>query len=503
LRSLFLRLSLWIACFVTASAAIAPILSFLKARADFNAAMHARAAAIADMASPLQDASMRNDAAACEEFCRRLIRQQDASYARLWGPDGALLACVGMAEGSVSPPRSEEGEQVGPSGDSRLITRKYSSRNFAELRVFPPQKTAEAGGVCVVAGFSTANYDTVRAGLLGTTAATAVMSMAILTVGLWLMRWRILTPLRELNSQMAKVAQGDLSGRIKITTRDEIGSLGRSFNDMTEQLADARREMEQYQARLEKTVDAVIAQLIAAQQRAAQSERLAALGRLAAGVAHEINNPLMAIQLTCHYLESDAHDPDAAEQLRNIQGQVERCKNIIQKLISFSETGEMSLSQFDARELAGDILTPRRQRLDEIGVSVRTEMPDAPVDIVGDRLQLRQCLGNILDNAMFAVEGRHTREISVAVSTSTEGIRIAVSDTGSGIDRENLKHIFEPFYTTKDVGQGSGLGLAISHGIAARHRGRIEVITEPDKGSTFILILDPRGPADAEKSQNK
>ena len=129
---------------------------------------------------------------------------------------------------------------------------------------------------------------------------------------------------------------------------------------------------------------------------------------------------------------------------------------------------------------------------------MKTRLPESPIEIVGDKVQLRQCLANIMDNAILAVEDRPKKEIEIAIEKDGPEVRISISDTGPGIEPENLQRIFEPFYTTRDVGQGSGLGLAISHGIASRHSGRIEVKSTVGEGSTFTVILPIHGPSGAK-----
>ena len=233
------------------------------------------------------------------------------------------------------------------------------------------------------------------------------------------------------------------------------------------------------------------------QERFLRSARLADIGQLAAGVAHEINTPLASIALRAESLLKSAQDPrllaidsfkNFPRYLKTIDEEIFRCKKIIGSLLDFSRARQPEVRDSDINALAERAaeLVGHQMKLKQVTISLRLD-PTLP-RVPADEGQLRQALLALLMNALDATQSGGHVEIETR-REGTDSIVLTVADSGAGIPRENLDKIFSPFFTTKPVGQGTGLGLAICHGIVSSHGGEIQVESEVDKGTRLSLVL--------------
>jgi iron only hydrogenase large subunit-like protein len=234
-------------------------------------------------------------------------------------------------------------------------------------------------------------------------------------------------------------------------------------------------------------------QLAKAQEALMQSEKMASMGQLAAGIAHEINNPLGVVLMYSHLLHDEcADDEKMRDDLRLIVDQADRCKKIVSGLLHFARQNKVALQPTDLRELI-DRTMKAIQIPDNIEVTVEHDPGDLMVELDGD--QIVQVLANLVSNARDAMpEGG---KLIIKTSGSEENVKIMVTDTGGGIPRENISKIFDPFFTTKQIGKGTGLGLAVTYGIIKMHRGDITVTSNTDSeqgatGTTFTVTLPRR-----------
>lgn len=238
-----------------------------------------------------------------------------------------------------------------------------------------------------------------------------------------------------------------------------------------------------------------------AQTRAAleQAEKMASLGKLAAGIAHEINNPLGIVLMYSHTLLDEAADQSLNEDLTMIVQQADRCKRIVSDLLQFARKNRVELQ---AQNMYSLVERTINQMNTGSGVSINLEcVCDDPIAEV-DAPQIIQVITNIVDNAVHAMSGQG--RLTVRVDGTDDQVFISISDSGIGIDRENLEKIFEPFYTTKQMGKGTGLGLAVSYGIIKMHRGGIDVQSNADKnvgptGTTFTIRLPRNSQSEDEE----
>lgn len=249
-------------------------------------------------------------------------------------------------------------------------------------------------------------------------------------------------------------------------------------------VAGADRQLRRQYAELEKS-----------HQELAQAAKLAAIGQLAAGVAHEINNPITSVlSLASHLTEGKGGatlDPRHRASLRLMAQQAERVAKIVQNLLTFARKSQLEMSRVNVRELLDTATALAEYRLKNTPIRLRYEMETGLPHILGDPGRLTEVLINLLNNAIDAMPGEGTILVRALASENGNGggVRLEVVDTGCGIQPEELPRIFDPFFTTKEPGRGTGLGLSISHGIVRDHGGRIWVESRPGVGTTVVIDL--------------
>jgi two-component system NtrC family sensor kinase len=335
----------------------------------------------------------------------------------------------------------------------------------------------------------------VRTDVMLTFLIVCVFGLVVVFALTYVITRRTISPLEEIVAATRKIVAGDLSVRVSAASNDEIGDLAGSFNDMVSSLQTSTREVEEWGRTLEERVRERTDQLIAVQAQMARSEKLASIGRLAAGVAHSINNPLGGILSLSMLAEEGCADPVLKSDLDTIAKQALRCREIVKGLLEFSHQTEAQATRTAVNTIAeGAVQLLQRQAVFHNITIERRFQPDLP-DVIIDSGQLQEVLTNLVLNAVDAMEtgGGLTIETASAVDSReprqprTE-VLVRVADTGKGIPAEAMPLLFEPFFTTKAVGKGTGLGLAIAHGVVTRAGGRIEVDSSP-AGTVFTIHL--------------
>jgi len=224
------------------------------------------------------------------------------------------------------------------------------------------------------------------------------------------------------------------------------------------------------------------------ERRLNRAERLSAMGRLAAGVAHEIRNPLNAISMACQRLQKDNLD-----QLTGIiRDEVRRLNQIVEEFIGFSRSGKLALKAHDITALLRQMALLVAEEAASQGITLQTDWPESPLVIWIDADKIKQALFNIIKNAMESIPDQGTVTLGVA-REGKRWVNVRISDTGTGLSREAIEQIFDPDYTTKE--KGLGLGLALVYEIIQGHNGEIRVMSEPGNGTTFEILLpvEPEG----------
>ncbi len=318
----------------------------------------------------------------------------------------------------------------------------------------------------------------------------AVLCVFVLLAILAFSTTRITNPLHKMVLATQRIAKGDLSQKLNITSKDEIGALADSFDQMTRELKAANEKLIEWGTTLEKKVEERTKELTEMQSHLIQSEKLASLGKLAAGIAHEINNPLGGILIYSHLtLEDMGKDSPQYENLKKIVKETTRCKDIVKGLLEFARPRDPEMILADINEIVEKSLSIMERQALFQNISLKKKYASDLPRIVVDGAQLQQVFMNIIINAAEAMDGNGTLTIKTSLGGHGESIDIDFTDTGHGIKEEDKKRLFEPFFTTKQVGKGTGLGLAISYGIIRKHKGTIRVASQEGKGSTFTVVL--------------
>ena len=390
-----------------------------------------------------------------------------------------IAACLDTIDRIVVPEAAATSEPTGDSGVSwqrgRLLESGPRLEQLAALSAALPtylQERLHDLSHEVRSGYRT---------LIVTTWASATAAAVLLAaLGALSYRW-VFRPLRLLGYGSRRVAAGDFAFRLKLDSSDEMAELAAALNDMTQRFEEIRDDLDrQVQFRTREVI---------------RNEQLASVGFLAAGVAHEINNPLASIAMCAESLESrmEALTTDAAEgqvvkrYLELIQTEAFRCKGITEKLLDFARVGEVRRQATAVVALAADVADMLRHLGRFAGRSIEIdEGPDVLVMV--NPQEIKQVILNLLVNSLDSIdESGHVR---VGVRRSGQEALLTIADDGCGMTDEVLEHLFEPFFTRRRSGQGTGLGLSIVHRIIADHGGRIEAVSAgPGQGATFRITL--------------
>jgi len=324
---------------------------------------------------------------------------------------------------------------------------------------------------------------------------------AIILVGYLLSR-SIARPILHLRSLSKAVASGDLDQSSGLRRSDEIGELAEAFDQMTghlrERTAEAARLYAETLQRNRELAD-INERLKATQAQLIQSEKLAAIGQLTAGIVHDVKNPLAVIMGMTEFLLGEENlDPTAQHGLRVMNESATKANRIVSDLLKFARQSAPEMSTGDLRETIEASLRMCDYLTRKAHVQVVKDLPPEPVQVTYDPQQIEQVLINLIHNAVQAMPDGGTLRVNLAADQGAAAL--AVQDTGSGIAAEHLGRIFDPFFTTKPEGEGTGLGLSLSHGIIAVHRGRIEVQSALGQGTTFTILLPMQQPETGEAS---
>lgn len=349
--------------------------------------------------------------------------------------------------------------------------------------------------------------------------------LGIGAIGAFLLSRTITRPIINLHRGVVEIMKGNLNHRIGAGGSDEIGQLSMAFDQMTANLQRTQRELEAYSAGLEKMVEKrthelsltneelnreievrkkaeetlrktnaqlmeTMEQLKSSQAQLLQSEKLAAVGQLVSGVAHELNNPLMAINGYVELMEMYVEDPTAREDIQNLKTLSERATSVVRNLLSFARKQDPKREYVSVNEAIKVVIKLRAYELNLDNIEIVQELDPEIPKTMADFQQLQQVFLNLLVNAEQAMRDAHGRGRLVIRSERVGNIiRITFTDDGPGIPRDIINRIFEPFFTTKPVGKGTGLGLSICYGIIREHGGKIYVTSKEGEGATFTVEL--------------
>ena len=407
----------------------------------------------------------------------------------------ACAACHGGRAQPLSRAPARERAEVVDAPDGRvlsLVSPIHNARqcSTAECHVHPPGRQV-LGLLEIRVSLERLESDVVafRQGFVLVLAGAVVVLAALLYL---FGRAEVVEPVAAIVAGTQRVARDQLDVEIRVVSKGELGLLAASFNEMTRSVRWLENDLRDFMAGLEQQVQARTQDLEAAQETLVRAEKMSSLGKLAASVAHEINNPLAGI-LTFAKLVSrtlaegppdDARRAILQKNLALIERETQRCSAIVRNLLSFARERAIQPKPMDPRVAIEEAISLLWSEARTHGIEIDRDLQPVP-DVLADAGQLRQAFLNIAINACDAMGA--SGRLRVTTRATDEAVEIAFSDTGPGIPPDKLKHIFEPFFTTKE--KGTGLGLSVVYGIVERHGGVVAVQSEVGNGTTFTIRL--------------
>ncbi|MBI3013951.1 MAG: HAMP domain-containing protein, partial [Candidatus Tectomicrobia bacterium] len=300
---------------------------------------------------------------------------------------------------------------------------------------------------------------------------SAALTVVAVFLAIWFSLSRTVTqPISLLIKGMRRTETGDFSARISLPRRDELGQLAERFNTMGEKLSSARRELEQYH-----------------QQQMMRAEKMVSLGQLASSIAHEIKNPLAGISGAMQVLAAEFPKEHPNQVIvKEIRGQVDRLNQVVQNLLDFAKPSQPRFVEADIHEILARVLFLVKQQARELGIELQEQFGQDLPSLWVDEKQIQQVFLNVSLNALQAM-GSGGKLTIRTLSRTADRVAVEFQDTGPGIPPEILNTVFQPFFTTKP--KGTGLGLAIAQRIMREHGGEIRILSEPGKGTCFILLF--------------
>jgi signal transduction histidine kinase len=430
-----------------------------------------------------------------ERRSRELVEEADDAVREV----GIRLVSLDAPPGDPRRPKVLP-DQLGPVANGELLrVVRTDDAGAAWRHTYVPLSVPGAGHVAVELSQSldrqlTFIRTTRLAIVLATLATAAVCGLIAMALGVWFVG----RPIDLLRDKARRVGSGDLTGRLALRQRDEIGELAAEIDAMCDRIVEGNQ-------RLSAETEARIATL----EQLRHADRLATVGRLASGVAHELGTPLSVVSARAAMIgEENVSWGEARENARVIVEQSERMSQVIRQLLDFSRRRETKLKVTTLQQVVSralDLLSTVAKRR---GVAIDFGAVDEAVAVRVDENQALQAVTNILVNGIQATRsgGRVTVRVGQRQATPPRGHEgaagewacVTVADEGDGIPEDHLSQIFEPFFTTKGAGEGTGLGLAVAHGIVTEHGGWIDVESQVGKGSRFTIHLPPAAPRQAD-----
>jgi two-component system, NtrC family, sensor kinase len=368
----------------------------------------------------------------------------------------------------LKPPGLDYLKQLAKKG-SLGATTEYASGGSEMVAGFAP---VDLGGLLSVVEIPKATAYLTAKELLNSLLGVALLLLILSALLSFFWSRRLTRPIEDLCSAAQVVGHGNFDIELKHNSRDEIGNLATSFNQMAGELKDRDSALK------------------VAQERLVQSEKMSAFGQLSAGIAHEVKNPLAGIlgyvQLSMRKIEKDT---PVHNNLLIIEKETKRCRLIIDNLMKFARQEKVAHMPVDLNVVAEEAAAIVDHQLGVNLVKLRKEFAPSLPPVFGNGNQVEQVLINLMINAQQAMDGKPGL-IELRTALADPGaVEITVKDDGPGIPKEIQAKIFEPFFTTKAAGKGTRLGLSVSYGIIKDHKGDIRVESEPGQGTTFVITL--------------
>ncbi len=443
-------------------------------------------------------------------------------FIRVYSPDGKIR--YSSQRGAADAPPPVDFKNVDALTTTHMIVGRGAGKTLLYITPIlnrPQCYTAvchfHAAGKNVLAvleaGFYTNDVDRVVHDNMIATVLAGGLFVLVISVFLCIILYKLVSkPVALLEAGMKRIAGGDLDSPIDINTRDEMGLLARTFNSMTRDLKRYRLNMENWTHSLEDEVKRKTQEIMKTQEELVNTEKLSSLGRMSAGIAHELNSPLTGIVTFAHLLKGRLPDSNAEahEDLQVVIDQAERCSKIIKGLLGFSRGAGFEMVEINLNSLVEAVIAMVSHQTRFYNIKFDLQLAGGLPPVLADPNQIQQVFLNMLINASDAMNEKGAITIATRSFPIEDGRQIVeteFTDTGPGIVEADIGKIFEPFYTTKPVGKGTGLGLSVSYGIIKKHGGDILVKSGPGRGATFLIRLPAGGKGgpntDGEREKEK
>ncbi len=443
---------------------------------------------------------LRNDRPALQHIVETVGNQQDLVALRVYNADGVI---------AFSTDRRELNRDVGRRGLPTSGARIYRRGPDRAIGVATPILNTPS---CASAACHAHPASQTVLGVLDTNVSLAAADADVLTTT-WQFIWYsaagifvtllstaafvwhfVHKPVRALRVGTEQIASGELGVHINVLSHDELGMLAESFNDMSSRLKEDQDEITAFTRTLEHRVEMKTAELRSAHEAMIQAEKLTSLGKLAAVVAHEINNPLSGILTYAKLLRKwidrgddlESRSGEMHDSLVLIESESRRCGEIVRRLLTFARVAPMNVVDFDINAVIRQCIKLVEHKLEVGNIVAQLELEQMP-KIRGDAAHIEQLILALVMNAIESMP--HEGNLRLTTRKDAGSVVITVEDNGMGIPPDVLPRLFEPFVTTKEDSTGTGLGLAISRSIVDRHNGRIAVESEVGRGTIFTITL--------------
>ncbi|MDD2899533.1 MAG: ATP-binding protein [Desulfuromonadaceae bacterium] len=457
------------------------------------------------------DTMMKNDKDGLYRMIRRISESNNIEHIRLIDQKGKVVFSNVTGEiGSVIGKHADEcimchnslrpGESTSPLNRSRIVTTRSGREALGFTKAIFNQPA------CITASCHFHGNNETVLGLLDISISLemlrqksheyrlefvvlACVLLVMIGVLITILIYRLVdVPVQNLVRHSALVARGDFVSRVSVSGNDELGDLSEAINRMTISLGTADRELKEWADSLENKVEERSRDIMRMEEQLRRSEKLASLGTLSAGVAHEINNPLTGILLFASILKGDKRlHPELLPDVQRVISETERCAGIVKDLLEFSRESSPQKENIILDVFLDEIVTFFHKQPDFNRIVISKKYAKNIPQVSVDPNQIRQVFLNLVINAGHAMSQGGNLEIETYLSDKGEYVCIDIKDSGGGIPEEHLERIFDPFFTTKS--EGTGLGLSISFGIIESNGGKIEVKNRLGDGATFTVML--------------
>lgn len=523
-HTLKFKVGLYMAATLTLAMALFTFLVVRHQREELREAMVLNLAKISGIIiKSTSYAMLKNEPVYVKQIVKDVGKQENIEKVRIWTKDGTIIYSSFLPEVGKKFDRDQDGcVRCYPNGNefderskepvSRIFFDANGRRMLGSMEVFRNEPSCSSaschahdkserilGVLDVVYSLDTIDKKMQKHSILIGVFSLAFIALLSLLMSSLVSRF-VYRPLSDLEAGAKRLSSGNLEQLIPERSTDEFGQVAKSFNSMTLALKHSQQELQAWALTLERKVNERTQELRVAEAEKARAEKLASVGLLAAGVAHELNNPLTGVLTFSHLLRKKMPEGSQdAEDLDLVIRETKRCAAIIRRLLDFAREKPPEKKFSDLNRIIENTIRIIEHPASFGDVSITLALDSELPLIWVDADLIEQVIMNMVVNAQHAVEkgGDITIQTRRLLKAANDGIgkaqapmvEISVTDTGCGISKENLKRIFDPFFTSKEVGKGTGLGLSVSYGIVSAHGGTIEVESQIDEGSTFRIFL--------------